>query len=495
MRKSGILMPIFSLPAKYGIGTLGREAYRFVDFLEKSGQTYWQMLPVGPTGFGDSPYQSFSVFAGNPYFIDLDMLCEDGWLTRAELDAVDFGKTESAVDYGIQYEKRFPLLRLAANRFFAKEPNEYAVFCRYHADWLNDYALFMAIKDSLGGCSLDCWQEELQFRRTEVLEPIKKDLAEEIRFYKMLQYFFNRQWTLLKKYANQKGIFLIGDLPIYTSPDSADVWAHPELFQLDKNLSPVAVAGCPPDAFSEDGQLWGNPLYDWAAMKKDGYAWWTARMRHSMKLFDRVRIDHFRGFSAYYSIPYGDKTAVNGKWVKGPGMDLFSTLSSRLGKLPVIAEDLGTLDDDVRDLLRQTGFPGMKVLQFAFDPQGDSAYLPHHIGKDCVVYTGTHDNDTAVGFAKDGDPEVVAFARQYLRIRPEDSFNWGMISAAMATPADTVILQMQDFLGLDNTARINTPSKPDGNWQWRIDYSCINDWLARIIRDTTALYRRLQVSE
>lgn len=495
MRTSGILMPIFSLPSKYGIGTMGREAYRFVDFLEKAGQTYWQMLPIGPTGFGDSPYQSFSVFAGNPYFIDLDMLCEDGYLTREEVEAVDFGKQEKTVDYALQYEKRFPLLRQAAEHFFEKAPLEYAVFCRFHADWLDDYALFMAIKDSLSGCSFDCWPEELRFRRKEALQKAALDLEKDVSFYKMLQFLFNRQWTKLKKYANQKGILLIGDLPIYTSPDSADLWAHPEHFQLDHDLHPTAVAGCPPDAFSDDGQLWGNPLYNWTAMKKDGYRWWTARMRHCIKLFDLVRIDHFRGFSAYYSIPYGDKTAVNGKWIKGPANDLFTHLKEELGELPVIAEDLGVSDDDLLELLEQTGFPNMKVLQFAFDPHSDSDFLPHNIDTNCVVYTGTHDNDTAIGFAKDGDPNEVAHARQYLRIKPDDSFNWGMISAAMATRADTAILQMQDFLGLDNTARINTPSKAEGNWQWRIDYSCINDWLAKIIYDTTALYRRLPQKE
>ncbi|MBR7071255.1 MAG: 4-alpha-glucanotransferase [Clostridia bacterium] len=491
MRTSGILMPVFSLPSKYGIGTLGREAYRFVDFLEKSGQTYWQMLPVGPTGFGDSPYQSFSVFAGNPYFIDLDMLCEEGYLTRAELDAVDFGKKENAVDYGLQYEKRFPILQTAAMRFSKKEPLDYAVFCRFHADWLDDYALFMAIKDSLNGCSLDHWPDELRFRRTDALNQAKADLKESIDFYKFVQYFFHRQWTALKKYANQKGILLFGDLPIYTSGDSADVWAHPELFQLDENLNPVAVAGCPPDAFSDEGQLWGNPLYNWDKMQQDGYRWWTDRMHHCIKLFDLVRIDHFRAFSAYYSIPFGDKNAVGGKWIKGPGMDLFRAMTDRLGKLPVIAEDLGTLDEDVYELLAQTGFPGMKVLQFAFDPQGDSAYLPHNIQPHCVVYTGTHDNDTAVGFAKDGPAEAVNYAREYLRIQATDSFNWGMISAAMATPAEIAILQMQDFLGLDNSARTNTPSVAGGNWQWRIDYSCINDWLAQLIRRTTEVYRRL----
>lgn len=491
MRTSGILMPIFSLPSKYGIGTLGREAYRFVDFLERSGQKWWQMLPVGPTGFGDSPYQSFSVCAGNPYFVDLDMLCEKKLLKTSEIEAFDWGESSSKVDYALMYENRFKVLRLAYKRFSAAVPREYEVFCRYHAWWLEDYALYMAIKDSFSGCSVDCWPDKLRRRDTETLDKTRSELHEDIEFYKMIQYLFHKQWKALKTYANSKGVEIIGDIPIYTSADSADVWAHPELFQLDKELTPTAVAGCPPDAFSEDGQLWGNPLYDWDEMKKDGYRWWVARIRQAFTLFDRVRIDHFRAFSAYYSIPYGDKTAVNGRWVKGPGIEFFNILKEQIGELPIIAEDLGTLDEDVHTLLKATGFPGMKVLQFAFDPDGESSYLPHNIEKNCVVYSGTHDNDTAVGFSRDGDEGQVKYAREYLRIDEDDSFNWSMIKAVMATSGETVILQMQDFLGLDNTARTNTPSVPAGNWNWRIDYSCINDWLAQIIYKATETYRRL----
>ena len=491
MRASGILMPIFSLPSPYGIGTLGKEAYRFIDFLQKAGQTYWQMLPAGPTGFGNSPYQSFSVFAGNPYFIDLDMLSQDGLLTRGEIESVDWGRRSDCVDYGRLYEKRFGLLRLAARRFGEKKSVEYEVFCRFHNRWLPDYALFMAIKDSLSGCSLDCWEENIRLRRPAALEQARERLADDVAFYQILQFFFHKQWKMLRSYAAGKGIKLIGDIPIYTSPDSADVWSCPQLFQLNERLGPAAVAGVPPDAFSADGQLWGNPLYNWDAMAQDGYSWWVRRMRHAFTMFDVVRIDHFRAFSAYFSIPAGAASAAEGKWIKGPGEEFFAQLQKALGRLPVIAENLGDLDDDVHDLLKATGFPGMKVLQFAFDPDTESSYLPHNIEKDCVVYTGTHDNETALGFAKEGDPRQVEYARKYLRIEPDESFNWAMIKAAMATCADTVILQMQDFLGLDNSARINTPSKPDGNWSWRIDYSCINDWLAKIIRDVTATYWRL----
>lgn len=491
MRRSGILMPIFSLPSRYGIGTLGREAYRFVDFLEKSGQSYWQMLPASPTGFGDSPYQSFSVFAGNPYFIDLDMLCEDGWLSKAELEAIDWGKNSSIVDYGLLYEKRFPVLRLAAERFKQKRSIEYDVFCRFHSRWLRDYARFMAVKDSLNGCSVNCWDMALRLRRPEALADIDTRLKSSIEFYQILQFWFYKQWKQLRTYANGKGIKLIGDMPIYTSADSADVWAAPELFELDNALNPKAAAGVPPDAFSKSGQLWGNPLYNWEAMKSNGYQWWEARLRHSLTLFDTVRIDHFRAFSAYFSIPAAAESAAQGSWITGPGIDFFDKMKSALGELPLIAEDLGDLDDDVRRLLKETGFPGMKVLQFAFSPDTESSYLPHNISKDCVVYTGTHDNETAIGFERDGAPEQVKYAKEYLNIAEGESFNWAIIKAAMATSADTVILQMQDFLGLDNSARINTPSVAKGNWCWRIEYSCINDWLAKIIRDTTAVYWRL----
>lgn len=491
MRTSGILMPVFSLGSKYGIGTLGREAYRFVDFLKKSGQTYWQMLPVGTTGFGDSPYQSFSAYAGNPYFIDLDMLVEEKLLKTEEIEALEWGKSSAKVDYEILYKNRFLILRKAHGRFKKSVPQDYGVFCKFNAYWLDDYALFMAIKDSLNGASFDVWRDGLKFRVPEYIKQARTELCDDIDFYKMQQYLFYRQWTMLKKYANKNGVYIIGDIPIYAAYDSADVWASPEHFLLDENLCPTAVAGCPPDAFSDDGQLWGNPLYDWDYMEKDGYRWWLNRIGYAVKLYDVVRIDHFRGFSAFYSIPYGDKTAANGKWVKGPGEKLFDAVFSKLGRPDIIAEDLGTLDGDVHSLLKYTGFPGMKVLQFAFDPGADSAYLPHNITKNSVVYTGTHDNDTAMGFLDSAPESELEFMRKYLRISNDESFNWAIIKSAMATVADTAIFQMQDFLGLDNSARINTPSVPEGNWQWRIDSNCINDWLAGIIFEITKLYRRL----
>lgn len=492
MRTSGILMPIFSLPSRYGIGTLGQEAYKFVDFLKKAGQTYWQILPVGVTSFGDSPYQSFSSFAGNPYFIDLDLLIGDGLLKESDLEGVDWGDDSGKIDYGIMYQNRYKVLRKAYESFKLSPPVDYSVFLADNGFWLNDFALFCALKDYHNGASFDCWENGFKHRETEYIKRARAELCDDIAFYKMIQYLFFKQWSNLKKYANENGIKIIGDIPIYVAFDSADVWSAPEQFLLDKDLKPTAVAGCPPDAFSEDGQLWGNPLYNWKYMKKGNYDWWIRRIAFATNLYDVVRIDHFRAFSAYFSIPYGNKTAVGGVWKKGPGKALFDIINQSLGKLNIIAEDLGTIDDDVRKLLKYTGYPGMKVLQFAFSPDSESTYLPHNItDKNCVVYTGTHDNDTAIGYMLDGDSAEVKFMSEYLRIGENDSFNWSLIKAAMATSADTVILQMQDFLGLDNTARINVPSTTSDNWQWRIADGCINDWLAEIIYKCTATYFRL----
>ena len=490
MRASGILMPIFSLPSKYGIGTLGKEAYNFTDFLKKAGQTYWQILPVGVTGFGDSPYQCYSAFAGNPYFIDLELLCKDGLIEKSFVE--DFKWEDSAkVDYDNLSKNRYTVLRQAYSVFKSNIPKDFEEFKAKNSFWLKDYALYFAIKDNQGGKAFDCWEEGYKLREPNIIKRAENELSEDIGFYEMLQYLFYKQWAELKEYANKNGVYIIGDMPIYVAFDSADVWSNPSLFQLDENLVPKAVAGCPPDAFSEDGQLWGNPLYDWKKMKADGYDWWVKRVEHSLSLYDTVRIDHFRAFSAYFSIPAKDDTAKNGKWIKGPRKELFNKLNEKIEKLNIIAEDLGTIDDDVRKLLKFTGFPGMKVLQFAFDPESESSYLPHNIDKNCVVYTGTHDNDTAIGYFKSLSEKERKFVCDYLRIAENESFNWEFIKSAMATSADTVILQMPDFLGLDNSARINTPATTEGNWQWRIDLGCTNDWLAGIIRDITALYYRL----
>lgn len=490
-RTSGILMPIFSIPSKYGIGTLGKKAYDFVDFLKKAGQTYWQILPIGVTSFGDSPYQSFSSYAGNPYFIDLEVLIKEGFLEIDEVEAIDWCAEIDKIDYELIYKNRYPILYKAYSRFKSKIPEDYKNFELENAFWLEDYALFSALKDYHKGASFDCWEKSLKNYDKNAIKAIYSYIADDVGFYKMLQYFFYKQWFKLKEYANKNGIYIIGDIPIYVAYDSADVWSDSKQFLLDEDLKPINVAGCPPDAFSEDGQLWGNPLYNWNYMKNNNYDWWIRRIGFCSKLYDVVRIDHFRAFSAYFSIPYGDETAKNGKWIKGPGEALFKEINKKLGKLNIIAEDLGTIDDDVRKLLSFTGYPGMKVLQFAFSRESESSYLPHNVIKNCVLYTGTHDNDTAIGYSKEADADEVDFMREYLQISENDSFNWSLIKSAMATSADTVILQMQDFLGLDNTARINKPSTMGENWKWRIREDCINEWLANIIFSCTKTYFRL----
>lgn len=481
-------MPIFSLPSRGGIGTLGHEAYRFVDFLYKAGQTWWQILPLNPTNYGDSPYQSFSSYAGNPYFIDPEILIGEGLLTSEEFESFDFGGF-ARVDYGKLYQNRLQLLRLAFRRF--KEDGGYKSFCKENAYWLEDYALFMAIKNANGDISWENWDKALRFREADAIKNAQKEHKESIKFYCFIQYMFAKQWFALKNYANSKGIRIIGDIPIYVAYDSADVWSDTKQFQLDDDLKPKAVAGCPPDVFSADGQLWGNPLYDWKFMKSDGFAWWKKRLKYVLSLYDCVRIDHFRGFESYYSVPYGDTTAKNGKWVKGPDISLFKAIEGELGKnLPIIAEDLGFLTDAVLKMLKKSGYPGMKVLQFAFDGDSDNDYLPHNFNSNCVVYTGTHDNDTINGWVKNNAPEEIEFAEQYLSAKRNDGFNWAMMRAAMRSVADTCILLMQDIIGLGEDGRINTPSTVGNNWTWRIDGSCINDWLAKVVRETTELYGR-----
>ena len=430
MRSSGILMHISSLPSAYGIGTMGREAKKFVNFLVKAGQTYWQILPVCPTSYGDSPYQSFSSFAGNPYFIDLTLLCRDRLLTKRECESYFWGKKPTEVDFGILYRNRYDLLKKAYRRFVKKVPEDFFAFCKEEIDWLSDYAEFMALKDAHGGAAWEEWEDALRFREADAMKEVREKYAEEISFYKMLQYLFFKQWRSLKEYANQKGIKIIGDVPIYVAGDSADVWANPDQFYLDEDLHPIEVAGCPPDAFSEDGQLWGNPLFRWDVMKKDGYRFWTKRIQAMSKLYDVVRIDHFRGFDSYYAIPAGAKTAKKGEWKKGPGMDLFRTLEKKLGTLNIIVEDLGFLTPSVRKLVKDSGFPGMKVLQFAFDPREESDYLPHNYTSHSVVYTGTHDNETSAGWFQTAPRECVSFAKKYLSLTKEEGYHWGMMRGA-----------------------------------------------------------------
>lgn len=469
MRKSGILMPVFSLPSKYGIGALGKEAYDFIDFLEKAGQSYWQILPLNPTNYGDSPYQSFSSFAGNPYFIDLDMLVRDGLITKEEL--ASSGLTNDAyVDYEKQYNLRFPLLRIAYDRFAKKLTNKFMDFCRAEADWLDDYSLFMALKNDNGGKSFEQWENGLKFRRKAAIERAERKLGREMGFYKFLQYKFAEQWGALKAYANKNGIKIIGDLPIYVARDSADVWTNPNAFMLDKNLSPKLVAGCPPDAFSEDGQLWGNPVYNWSYLKKHGYDFWCRRIARQMKFYDVLRIDHFRGFEAFYTIPAENDTARGGEWKKGPGMSLFNAVKKKLGDLDIIAEDLGYITPEVAKLLKDSGYPGMKVLQFAFDSREQSNYLPHtYKNTNSVVYVGTHDNDTAEGWILSANPDDVAYAKRYLNLNKKEGYAWGLIRGAAASMSDTAVYTMQDLLSLGNEARMNTPSVAVGNWKWRME--------------------------
>ncbi len=486
MRASGVLMPIFSLASPYGIGTFGKAAYEFVDFLKEAGQTYWQILPLGPTGFGDSPYQSFSSFAGNPYFIDLDILKEWGYLKSGEYENIDYGSS-TRVDYGKLYIERLPVLNIAAGRFLENPETDYAKFCENNDFWLGDYTLFMALKND--GVYLEGMPKPLRKRDESALNKAKSKYAKEIEIIKATQYFFFKQWKKLKEYANENGIKIIGDIPIYVSPDSADLWANPDQFLLDENSEPTEVAGCPPDAFSDDGQLWGNPLYNWDKMKQDGYLWWQNRIAHSATLYDVVRIDHFRAFDEYYAIPKGSKTAKNGEWKQGPRMDIINAIN-KVKDIEIIAEDLGLLTDSVEELLTLSGYPGMAVLQFAFDPKGDSKYLPHNITKNCVVYVGTHDNDTVNGWINSISPSEFDFCTAYLRLNTSEGYNWGMIKAALGTVADTCILQMQDLLGLGSEGRTNTPSTEGENWQWRVGEGCVNSWLAAILKEQTKLYRR-----
>ena len=492
MRRNGMLLPIASLPSPYGIGGFSKEAYEFIDLLEETGQKLWQILPLGPTSYGDSPYQSFSTFAGNPYFIDLDTLAEKGWLTKEACEASDYGDNESYIDYGRIYNSRFVLLKQAFLNSDILSDEKFTEFCKDKKHWLPDYALYMALKNQNAGKSWIEWEEEIRLRKPEAVECYKRELEEECNFYEFLQYEFHEQWTKVKEYAHKKGIQIVGDVPIYVAFDSADTWANPELFQLDEKNLPLGVAGCPPDAFSATGQLWGNPLYNWAYHKKTGYDWWLKRIAYCFDLYDIVRIDHFRGFDEYYSIPYGDETAVNGHWEKGPGMDLFNTVKEKLGELAIIAEDLGFLTESVFQLLKDSGYPGMKVLQFAFDPSEDSDYLTYKYQRNCVVYTGTHDNDTTAGWFEklsDGDKEV---ALRYMNsfYTPKEEQHWDLIALAMRSTADTCIIPVQDFLGLGSEARINMPSTLGDNWKWRMTKGAFSEELKEKIRRMTKLYGR-----
>ena len=493
MRKSGVLLPVASLPGKYGIGTFSKHAYDFLDKLKEAGQSYWQMLPLGPTGYGDSPYQSFSTYAGNPYFIDLEALIEDGLLTKEECDQCDFGKNKRYIDYEKLYFSRFKILKLAYERSNISRKKAFKEFVADNAYWLDDYALYMAVKNSFGGRSFIEWDEDIRMREPAALSKYRKQYAKEIEFYQFQQFMFAQQWNALKEYANKLGILIIGDIPIYVAFDSADTWANPKLFQFDKDNMPIAVAGCPPDAFSATGQLWGNPLYDWGYHKETGYDWWIKRIQHSFKLYDVVRVDHFRGFDEYYSIPYGDPTAENGKWKKGPGYDIFKTFAKVFGKVDIIAEDLGYLTPSVIKLVKDTGYPGMKVLQFAFDSREESDYLPHNYTSNCVVYTGTHDNDTVRGWYRVLSKADKKLSIDYLNNAdtPEEEISWDFIRLALSSVAKLCIIPVQDYLCLGSEARINTPSTLGDNWKWRMSERDISKKLVAKVFKMTKLYGRL----
>ena len=470
-RGAGILMPISSLPAPYGIGTFGKSAYEFADSLKRARQSYWQVLPLGPTSYGDSPYQSFSAFAGNPYFIDLDTLLEEELLTKEEIDACYWLDSEEEVKYDAVYYYRFPLLKKAYERSRHGETEEYRAFCAKNSHWLDDYALYMALKGHFGTKVWMKWEEPIRLRKPEAVKRYEELLREEIGYWKFLQFKFYEQWEQLKNYVNGLGISIIGDIPIYVALDSADVWTHPELFQLDPDtLTPLRVAGVPPDAFSDDGQLWGNPLYDWDKIEETGFAWWKDRMRASARLYDVVRIDHFIGVVQYYSIPYGAEDGKTGEWKQGPGKKLTDAINEAAGDAKIIAEDLGLCCPAVKELLRETGYPGMKIIEIAFSGDRFNEHLPHCYEPNSVVYGGTHDNETLVGYFK---PEArqwweLQYIADYLGAAHHEEVPDKVFRAAYGSVASVAVFQMQDVLGLGNEARMNTPGTVGGNWKWRM---------------------------
>lgn len=494
-RESGILLPVFSLPSPYGIGCFSKEAYEFVDQLKAAGQSYWQILPLGPTSYGDSPYQSFSTFAGNPYFISLEELIQEGVLTQEECDQADVGEDQSSIDYAKLYQRRYPLLRKAYERSRVWENQDFSRFKEENQWWLQDYALFMAVKERFGGKAWTEWAEDIRLRWNNAMDYYRRELYYDIEFQEYLQYVFIRQWEKLKGYANRRGIRIIGDIPIYVAMDSADTWANPKLFQLDRDNKPLAVAGCPPDGFSATGQLWGNPLYQWEVHRQQGYSWWIRRLAYCYKLYDVVRIDHFRGFDEYFSIPADAKTAEGGHWEKGPGIELFQAVSRALGEKDIIAEDLGYVTDSVRQLVNDSGYPGMKVLEFAFDSRDSgcaSDYLPHNYTENAVVYTGTHDNETIQGWFSSIRPEEQKMAREYLWdfYTPEKELYLSFVSLAMRSRARMCVIPLQDYLGLDNRSRINVPSTVGENWKWRLVPGQVSEELLERIKGMTLRYGR-----
>ncbi len=489
-RSAGILLPISSLPSNYGIGTLGKEAYNFVDFLEKSKMKYWQILPIGPISYGDSPYQSFSSCACNPYFIDLDLLVEEGLLEKEELeDLKEFNP--AYVEYWYIYETRFDILRKAYQRGFERDKNQFVNYYNHNKSWLEDYSLYMAIKNHFGMVSwLDWPDEDIRLRKKEALIKYRELLNDDVLYYQYLQYLFYKQYSKLRKYAHSKNVKIIGDLPIYVALDSADVWANPKQFQLDEQNIPLEVAGVPPDYFSEDGQLWGNPLYDWDVMKKDDYRFWKERIEGNRKYYDVIRIDHFRGFESYWAVPYGDKTAKNGRWLKGPDMDFVSVLRDYFSDVEFIAEDLGVVSDEVNEMLDKSTFPGMRVLEFGMNPKGASYHTPFNHIENCVCYISTHDNSPIMGWYETANKGDVKHAIKYFNLTRKEGFNWGFIRGGMNSVAKLFIAQMQDYLGLGEETRTNCPGTIGDNWKWRLVEGQLTDELAEKISKLVKMYGR-----
>lgn len=491
-RSSGILMPISALPSPYGIGTLGKEARAFVDFLADARQSFWQVLPVGPTSYGDSPYQSPSTFAGNPYFIDLDTLKEDGLLEQSELDGLSWGENPEKVDYYTIYKNRFALLYKAFERGFNRERKEVEEFFKENAYWLDGYSLFMAVKMHFGMRSWLEWDEDIRLRKPDAVERYRKELENDINYVVYVQYLFFKQWGALQSYAHERNVGIIGDMPIYVALDSVDVWGNPDCFKLDEKGFPTEVSGVPPDNFTEEGQLWGNPLYDYEAMEKDGYSWWINRVKGAAKLFDVIRIDHFRGFESYWAVPYGDTTAKNGRWIKGPEMKLVGKLKAAFPEIRFIAEDLGYPSKEVVQLLEDSQFPGMKVLQFGFDTRDENNknHLPHTYTENSTCYAGTHDNDTLVGWMENANPDDIKRAAEYLGLNDREGRVRGVLRAGMASVSNLFVAQMQDWLELGTEARMNTPGNPTGNWQWRMKKEALTSALSAEIARMTMRYNR-----
>lgn len=494
-RVSGILLHPTSLPSEFGIGDLGQEAYNFVDFLEVSYQQIWQILPLGPTGYGNSPYLAYSAFAGNSLLISLEKLQEEELLSEEDLVSMPEFSTEK-VDYDLVIATKIPLLKQASQRFFARaspaRKNAFQVFCHNQTNWLDDYALFMALKEAFDGAQWTAWERDIAWRQSSAIQNWQQQLEAEILHHKYCQFAFFEQWWSLKSYANQKGIKIFGDIPIYVAPDSADVWANPEIFCLDEETGkPELMAGVPPDYFSATGQLWGNPVYNWEKLQQDDFQWWIERTKTTFEYVDILRIDHFRGFQAFWAVPGTEEVATNGEWIEAPGEAFFTLLLDKLGQLPIIAEDLGVITPEVETLRDQFGFPGMKILHFAFDSDRENLFLPYNFQtQNCVAYTGTHDNDTTVGWFNARSPEEQQKVVDYLGCIDSRGIHWSLIRLTLSSIADYAIIPMQDILGLGSAARMNFPSTVEGNWSWRYRPEAINSNLCDYLRQITFTYGR-----